>query len=299
MPGRLSENNLLESNSGWAETTETKRSSPMNVDLCDANIIKSDMDNHLVRTCGAIFFLLLLMPTAVWSLTMDSSWSANPCPPGKPFYLTINVRWTGDAGHYTPRPPQLELPQGLQKHADALSSRSFRNGQENILSYQWELIAVEEGDIPSFPVKITVHQEKKEEPSLLEIKTNPLRIERSSGRAAFFIAILILSVLILTIVLRQKKRIRAQEAKASEILESDPSLQLSKLQEALNTSRVHGNTLSFLQNANKIINLFHPENQDIGREIRTLLEQCQYGDFKLSGEEMEQWHQRLKRLVPR
>ena len=114
---------------------------------------------------------------------MDASWSDNPCPPGKPVSLTINVRWTGDAGHYAPRPPRLDLPQGIQKHTDALSSRSFQRGQENILRYQWMLIAQEEGEIPSFPVEITIHQLKNAEPSLLEIKTTPLIIEKGTSQA--------------------------------------------------------------------------------------------------------------------
>jgi len=270
----------------------------MHFDLSAANIIKPDMAKHLARIWGALLFLFLLMPAAAWSLTMDSSWSENPCPPGKPFYLTINVRWAGDAGHYAPRPPQIDLPQGVQKHVDTLSSRSFHKGQEHILSYQWVLIAAEEGDIPSFPVEITIHHQKDTEPSLLEIETNPLRIKKSNSQAILLV-FLSLSVFILIIILWRNKKVGASREKDSEMPDSDPSRQLPKLLEELNTSRVHGNTLSFLQKALKIISLFHAENQEACREIRTLLEECQYGDLKLSGEDMEQWYLRLKRIVPR
>ena len=284
---------------GWAKR---KRTSRMHFNRGDADIIQPEIVKHRDRMCTALLLLLLLMPTAGWSLTMDSSWSENPCPPGKPFYLTINVRWTGDAGHYTPRPPQLDLPQGVRKHDDTVSSRSFRKGQENILSYQWVLIAAEEGEIPSFPVEITVHRQEGKGPSLLEIKTDPLEIKKSNSRTtAFLISLVFLSlfVFILMIFLWRKKEIRVSREKASETPENDWSHQLPKLIEGLNTSRVHGNTLSFLQNALKIIILFQAENQEACREIKALLEECQYGDLKLSGEEMEQWHLRLKRIVPR
>jgi len=230
---------------------------------------------------------------------MDSAWSENPCPPGKPFYLTINIRWAGDAGKYTPSPPQLDLPQGIQKHADTVSLRSFRQVQKNILSYQWVLLATEEGEIPSIPIEITVHHPEGGEPSLLEIETNPLRIQKNNNRPALFLVFLSLSVFILAAIFWRKKRTRASRQKASDIPENDPSHQLPKLLEALNTSRVQGNTLSFLQNAFKIITFFQSEHQEACKEIKALLEECQYGDLKLSGEDMEQWHHRLKRIVPR
>ncbi len=250
---------------------------------------------------GGLLFLALLglmPPAALGSLEIESAWSSNPCPPGKPFYLTVTVSWNEDVMHYAVRPPQLDLPEGIIKQTGSVSSRSLRKRGKTILTYRWTFIAEQEGQIPPIPIKLTVFIKDGEEPSLMEIETEALvaEVPRWKGIPAKILflsgALLLLAAIGLVFLIKKNK---SPALPSLDARKAEGSASLPDLMDSLNKNRIQGDTLFFLKDAIKILNLLCPEDNSDSREVKLLLDQAQYGNLKLTGEEMEQWYLRLKR----
>ncbi len=254
-----------------------------------------------ILSAGLILFALLgLLPTAAWgSLEIASSWSSNPCPPGKPFHLTVTISWNDEAGHYAVRPPQLDLPGEIIKQSGSVSSRSLHRKGENLLVYRWKFIAEKEATILPIPVKLSVFIKNNEEPSLMEIETEALVVDVPRWKGLPIKIIFLSGPLLLLAVIGFVwflKKIKSPVQTSLESRETEPVPSMGDLMETLNKSRIQGDTLSFLQIAIRIFNLLCPGDSSDFREIKYLLDQAQYGNLKLSGEEMEQWYLRLKRM---
>jgi hypothetical protein len=243
---------------------------------------------------------LLSVPMAAWGgPRFEARWSRNPVRPGTLLDLTVTCRWEGDTGLYAVRPPRPDLPEGLA--AGPVSSRSFREGEENVVLFRLEMTApTARGEIPGFPLHFQVYQAGQKEPFEQEISTEPLRVDvarwKGIPRTAIFLGfscfVLLLAGTALWRVRRKKNRVR--EAAPGE--EPDRSALLSALREELNACRVRGDTRSFLETALKIHELVSPKETAESRELRDRAEQSRYGNLRLSGEEMEAWTRRLKRL---
>jgi len=244
--------------------------------------------------------VLTFVSSSAWAgLQVESTWSSNPCPPGKPFHLSVTVSWEDDADHYAVRPPQLELPEGRITQTGFLSSRSFRQGKRHFLTYRWTFIARKKGTIPPIPVKLIVFIKDDKEPASMEIETEILVIDVSRWQGIPVIIILLsgtifLMAAIICIWFLKRKKPAPPPSSASE--ETEGTDALPGLMDSLNKNRTHGDTLSFLEIAIKILNLLCPEDNPNYCEIRSLLDQAQYGNLRLSGEEMEQWYLRIKRM---
>jgi hypothetical protein len=229
---------------------------------------------------------------------MESTWSANPCPPGKPLFLNVTVRWSGKAGRYAVRIPELAPPEGLTQVS--ASSRSFRRGEENVLSYQWELLAEEKGQIPPFPVKLNVHEEGDQEPAVLEIRTESLTVDTGRWRGIPVLTLVVSGFLLAALAggaqwlsRRGRKGVSGRDAPPG----TDPGPLVPEFLEALNKSRIRGDTLSFLEGASKIVDFVCPEDHPDSLRLKGLLQQARYGDLNLSSEEMDEWNQKVKRMT--
>ena len=255
-------------------------------------------------TAGPLRYLLLLialltLPAGAFGFPrMESRWSANPVRPGKDFRLTISAGWKGDAGLYAIKTPVVEFSEEIL--SKSVSSRSFREGEENVVSYSWELVAEEKGRFEPFPVTITVFSAGEPEPVEKELATEPLTVDvarwhgipvttviLSAGAGLAFIGLLG------WIIRKKKSRPAASEPLTQE---ADPARLLHNMKEELNTCRVRGDTLSFLETAHRIYVLLFPGETPASQEIACLLDQARYGNLRLSGEEMERWTRKVKRL---
>ncbi len=249
---------------------------------------------------GSILAAMVLLAAPVSGqsgLTVESSWSTNPCPPGKPLRLTLTCRWEGDAQRFAIPPPQLDLPEGILKQA--VSSRSFREGDSYVLCHQWELTAPERAAFPPIPIGLTIFTKGEHEPSDMEIETESLVVDVSRWKgipittiACSVPLVLALSAGLVFLLIRRRSQVRRD----SPPQEADPALLLASLKEELNTSRIRGEALAFLKTALRICEVTTTRETSLRQELESLAEQVQYGDLGLSGEEMEKWHQRLKRL---
>lgn len=255
------------------------------------------MPGGLSRLFVALIVSLVLPAPARATLRLESTWSANPVRAGKPFSLTIMAQWEGDASRYVVKPPKIELPEGIVKHA--VSSSSGREGDTNHLTYRWELLANKKGHFDSIPVKVSVLEKGGKEPSEMETSTDPLVVDEARWMGIPLITILFsLAAAMLVfgglawIVLKRRKGASTVQPHDEE----DTGLQLEALKQELNACRVRGDTLSFLKIAQEMHELARlGESSDL-REISSLAERARYGSLRLSGEEMERWYQRLKKI---
>ncbi len=247
----------------------------------------------------AILAILSVPATAPCGPRFEARWSNNPVRPGKPFSLTVTARWDGETGRYAIRPPRLELPEELA--AGPVSSRSYREGGENVVTFRLEMTAPEPEDIPGFPLQFSVFQAGSEEPFEEEISTAPLRVDvprwKGIPLTTLFLctalAVILLPLCALWLVKRKKRRgaHTAAQRKKTEGAEDLPALK-----EELNACKVRGDTRAFFETALKIHERISREETDEIRKIRDWMEQATYGDLRLSGEELEAWHRKLKRL---
>jgi len=104
------------------------------------------------RLVIALIVGLALPAPGAAALLLESAWSANPVRPGKPFSLTVTVRWDGEVNRYVVKTPRIEMPEGILKHS--VSSRSRAEGGASVLIYHWDLVAEKKGVFPSIPVKL-------------------------------------------------------------------------------------------------------------------------------------------------
>jgi hypothetical protein len=243
--------------------------------------------------------LLLMVPANVLGTPrLEARWSHNPVRPGKPFQLNVTARWEGNAGLYAVRPPQADLPEGLV--GGPVSSRSSREGSENVIRFQQEMSAPESGLIPAFPLRLEVFEAGHEEPYEKMLDTEPLRVDiprwKGIPLATIFPGTGLLALLIFGVILwaLTKKRRRACSAEGEGKVDS---VSISDLGEKLNACRVRGDTLGFFEAALEIHQYVEEKETPESREIRDRLEQTRYGNLRLSGEEMDAWHRRLKRLM--
>ena len=253
----------------------------------------------LILCCGlsAVLGLLAVPAPAPSQVRAESAWSSNPCPPGKIFTLTVTCRWGGESDSHTITLPQFDLPEGLVKQE--VSSRSYREGDSNVIDYQWKLTAPNKARFPPVPITLKIFTKGEPEPSEMKIETRPLVVDvaRWKGLPVKTIVypglfVLALTAGIVPVWLGRRSRKRRSPAPPTQ----DPGALLASLKEELNRSRVHGDAFSFLEIALKMLELSSGEEVPERRELTGLLEQVQYGGRGLCGEEMDRWHQRLKRL---
>jgi len=252
----------------------------------------------------AVWLSWLVLPSTVPAAPRcEARWSDNPVSPAKPFHLTVTAQWDGDAADWAVRPPRADLPEGLR--AGPVSSRSFREGEGNVVRFRMEMTAPEPGLVPGFPLRLEVFRAGAEEPLEEVINTEPLRV--ASGRwkgvpHGTLLAGAALTVLLLLIgcairLARNRKRRGRVPPSAAGGKAVEGSIHLTALGETLNACRVRGDTLGFLETALEIHRRAHPQETPEFHEIRDRLEQARYGDLRLSGEEMDAWHRKLKRLL--
>jgi hypothetical protein len=244
---------------------------------------------------------LLSVPMAAWGgPRCEARWSRNPVRPGTRLDLAVTCRWEGEADLYAVRPPRAELPEGLA--VGTISSRSFREGEENVVAFLLEITApAAPGDMPGFPLRLQVFRAGEKEPFEQEVAAEPLRVDvarwKGVPRTVFLVGFSWLALLSAGAALwrtrRKKKRAREETAPGAE---PDRSALLAALRDELDACRVRGDTRSFLETALRIHELVSPEEGPESREVRERVEQSRYGSLRLSGEEMEAWTRRLKRL---
>jgi len=70
----------------------------------------------------------------------------------KPFDLSINVSWDGDADEYIIAPPELELPEGVEKISSSFISSARLN--THLIKYRYILKAQKKGAVTLTPVQI-------------------------------------------------------------------------------------------------------------------------------------------------
>lgn len=248
--------------------------------------------HHLFLTVA-----LITLPAAVWgSPRMESVWSSNPVGPGKEFHLTITARWNGDAGEYVIQTPVIEFPEEIL--IESVSSTSFQQGEDKGISYRWDLVAKDKGHFQHFPVKINVFSAGEPEPVEKELSTEPLVVDVARWHG-IPVTIVLLSagatlalLALLGWVVRKKRTLPPGETSTEQ---TDPALLLNGLKEELNTCRVRGDTLSFLETAQKIHGLVSSGETPAAKEVSALLDQARYGNLRLSGEEMERWYRKYKK----
>ncbi len=247
----------------------------------------------------AILGLLSIPATAACEPRFEARWSHNPVRPEKPFFLTVSARWEGETGRYAIRPPLVELPEGLS--TGTVSSRSYREGPENVVSFRLEMTAPEKGDMPGFPLRFSVFQAGAEEPFEEEISTEPLRVDVPRWNRIPLATIFLFSALAVILLpfcalwLIKRKHGRGHRAGTAPD-KAEPADPLPALKEELNACRVRGDTRAFFETALKIHERISREETAERGEIRDRVEQATYGGLHLSGEEMEAWYRKLKRL---
>ena len=256
---------------------------------------------YMILCCGLLVALgLLAIPApAPCQVRAASAWSSNPCPPGKTFALTVTCRWEGESDFRGITLPQFDLPEGLVK--EAVSSRSYREGDSNVIDYVWKLTATHKARFPPVPITIKIFTKGEPEPSEIKIETHPLVVDVARWKGLPVITVVFCGLIVLALttggvlaLLRRRARTRRSPAPR----EQDPEELLTGLREELNKSRVRGDAASFLEIALKIMELTAGEDDPHRKELEGLKEQVQYGGLGLSGEDMDRWQQRLKRLGP-
>jgi len=248
-----------------------------------------------------MLFLVLVPANVLGGPRFEARWSHNPVRPDKPFQLNVAVRWEGDAGLYAVRPPRADLPEGLV--AGPVSSRSNREGNENVVRFQMEVTAPESGQIPSFPLRLDVFQAGAEEPFEVVVDTEPLRVDiprwKGIPLATIFLYATLLVLLLSGVTLWIFKNKRKHNQTPSSVQEDEESsATLSTLGEELNACRVRGDTLGFFETALQIHRQVEEKETPESREISDQVDQARYGNLRLSSEEMDAWFRRLKRLLP-
>jgi hypothetical protein len=242
--------------------------------------------------------LLLAVPLAVRAEPRtEAVWSANPVRPGQSFTLSVTARWDGDADRYAVGMPKIELPAEIRK--EKVSSRSFREGEDNVIAYRWELVAAKKGPIPPVAIKLAVLARGEQEPSEVTLETEPLVVDVARWRGVpvhFALPALAAAILVIGLAVWQIGRRRARLPATDEADPADRASVLAGLKEELDTCRVRGDTPAFLDAAQRLVSITSPGERPEAGEIASLLEQARYGSLRLSSEEMEKWCQRLRRL---
>ena len=250
---------------------------------------------RLLPPAWALFLVLLCPSAAAGDLRMQTRWSRNPCAVGRPVQLEVSVRWTGDAQRYAVRPPRLEPPEGLTQLG--LTSSAHRDGDEQVLTFRWRLVAGQAATVPALPLELDVHEQGKEAPSVLEIRTEPLQVVTvrwlGLSKTSFFAVLgaLVLAALAVGGWLRHRRARKPTDPQ----VQGEAAGSLSAALERLNACRVRGDTLSFLEEALIILSFRGREDEDV-QAIRSLRDRARYGDLALSSEEMDSWYRRLKRM---
>ena len=250
--------------------------------------------NGLTRV-AALVITLLFSPAAWSDPRTETQWSANPVRPGRPFALTLTARWEGEATRYVIGTPQVEFPEEIQRNS--VSSRSFREGDENVVRHRWELVAKKKGDFPPLAVRLKVFAAGEKDPSEVTLETEPLVADVARWRGIPFTLLLaglaaglLLIGAVAWLLHRRRSRLRQKAEPPA------PEQSLEGLREELHACRVRGDTPAFLDTALRLLALAAPSGSPEAREIASLLEQARYGSLRLSGEEMQGWVDRLKRL---
>jgi hypothetical protein len=92
------------------------------------------------------------LPLALDPPTAEVSLS-DPTPTvGEPFYLDVQLHWSGDLGEYLPQPPRVQIPEAVTRER-VTASTSSREGR-NVVSYRLELRAEEVGSFALDPVEL-------------------------------------------------------------------------------------------------------------------------------------------------
>jgi len=238
----------------------------------------------------------ILCPAALGAPRIEAEWSANPVRPGKPFTLTITARWDGEAGRYTIGMPEAQLPEQIAKQS--VTSRSFREGEDNVVACRLQLVA-ERGSFAPVSIKLPVFESGAKEPSEVTFETEPLLADVARWRGIplqFLIPAGVIAIILLGALRWLLVRRRPPVPVSAELAGANAVQVLEKLKAELHTCRVRGDTTGFLDAAAQILSLSSRPDTAEAREIGALLEQSRYGDLRLSSEEMERWHRQIKRI---
>ena len=97
-------------------------------------------------------------PTVSLSLDNDAIYK------NRNFSFELILSWEGDADQYLIAPPQIILPEGIEKKDS--SFRSVSRGDRYSLHYRYDLFARQEGDYHIKPIEISYWEKgnNKEEP---------------------------------------------------------------------------------------------------------------------------------------
>jgi peroxiredoxin len=92
------------------------------------------------------------LPSTVEPPTAEVSLLTASPTAGSPFFLEVRLNWAGSFEEYLPQPPQVHLPEGIERR-QVTASTSSRDGR-NIVIYRMQLLAGEPGSYALDPVEL-------------------------------------------------------------------------------------------------------------------------------------------------
>jgi peroxiredoxin len=92
------------------------------------------------------------LPSTVEPPTAEVSLLTQSPTAGTPFFLEVRLNWAGSFEEYLPQPPQVHLPEGIERR-QVTASTSSRDGR-NIVTYRMQLLAGEAGSYALDPVEL-------------------------------------------------------------------------------------------------------------------------------------------------
>jgi hypothetical protein len=257
----------------------------------------------ILYTFSIVFIFLSFLPYQIAgapavSLSLDK----DAISTNKIFSLELTLSWEGDADQYLVAPPQVTLPEGIEKKDYSFISVS--RGDRYSLHYKYDLFAYKKGNYILEPVEVSYWEKgnNKEE----KIRTEKLHIKVSSFGVVDLVSywpmgvsvIVLAGLFIVLIVLYKKKKRCVDNEELNGVLTRE---MIASEMEQCNAYKIEGDWENYLKRVISIRNKL-PTPDEGGKDMKeldALAERVTYGGFCPSTEEINLIQRQLEKAFKR